>query len=328
MARLRFNGLATVLGGSGLTDSATSITFAAALTHSGGTAVPTIGGGDYIPLTILDGNNVPKEIVHLTAYTSGSTTGTVSRGQQSTTGVAHSVGAKVMQSATVSDLTSAFTTYDNTASGASASTVQAALDELFAAVAALGGAPAEPLAYVANATMGAYQSTTVNVPAHDAGDLLVAFGGSAVALQTVTGWTSQHVSIVANQVMGVHTLAPAPTTEAGTTTAACTWSSGGDNTQATVLAFRGGTASVEYLGAFAGATVPAMTGLTCGTLLYLTKSPSGVTVTAASGTTQRSSNNFVAREMSFSADVVDGEAPSRTFTDATYVVVMGLSGTV
>lgn len=107
MARLRYNGLTAELGAS-LTNSATAATFAAALTHSGGTAVPTISGGNYIPLTILDSAGKVSEIVRLTAYTAGATTGTIARGQESTTGVSHASGDKVVHSATVFDATPTF----------------------------------------------------------------------------------------------------------------------------------------------------------------------------------------------------------------------------
>lgn len=103
MARLRYNGLSATLGAS-LTSSATSATFGAALTHSNGTNVPTISGSDYIPLAILDTSGHLSEIVHLTAYTAGATTGTISRGQEGTTGVAHSSGDKVIHGPTAIDI--------------------------------------------------------------------------------------------------------------------------------------------------------------------------------------------------------------------------------
>lgn len=103
MARLRYNGLSTTVGGSGLTNSATSVTFSAALTYNGGTAVPTITGTDYIPLSILDATGKLSEIVYLTAYTTAGTTGTIGRGKEGTTGVSHSAGDKVTHSPTVED---------------------------------------------------------------------------------------------------------------------------------------------------------------------------------------------------------------------------------
>lgn len=104
MARLRYNGLRSTLGGS-LSSGATTITFLGALAHSGGTAVPTLSGGDYIPLAILDSTTgALEEIVHLTAYTSGATSGTILRGQASTTGVAHSVGDLVVNAPFVADI--------------------------------------------------------------------------------------------------------------------------------------------------------------------------------------------------------------------------------
>lgn len=110
MARLRYNGLTTTLGAS-LTDSATAVTFGAALTHSGGAAVPTISGGNYIPLTILDATGDVSEIVHLTAYTAAATTGTIVRGREGTTGVAHDSGDDMVHAPTVSDV-SALPTID------------------------------------------------------------------------------------------------------------------------------------------------------------------------------------------------------------------------
>lgn len=98
MARLRYNGLRAALAGSGLTNSGTTITFAAGLTHSNGTNVPTLSGSDYIPLAILDSSGYLSEIVHLTAYTAGGTTGTIVRGREGTSGVTHSSGDAVVGS--------------------------------------------------------------------------------------------------------------------------------------------------------------------------------------------------------------------------------------
>lgn len=91
MARLHYNGVTGTLGGS-LTNSATSVTLAAALTHSGGTNVPTVASPDYLPLSILDSTGKLSEVVYVTAYTSGATTATISRGKEGTTGVSHANG--------------------------------------------------------------------------------------------------------------------------------------------------------------------------------------------------------------------------------------------
>jgi hypothetical protein len=103
MARLRYNGLTATLGGS-LTNSGTSITFAAGLTHSGGTNVPTLSGSDYIPLQILGSTGHLSETVYLTAYTAAATTGTIVRGMEGTTGVSHSSGDKVTHGPTIIDM--------------------------------------------------------------------------------------------------------------------------------------------------------------------------------------------------------------------------------
>lgn len=104
MARLKYNGLSTTLGAALASGSTTAITFAAPLTHSGGTAVPTIGAGDYIPFSILDASGMLAEIVYLTAYTTGQTTGTVTRGQEGTTGAARASGGVLLNALTVQDI--------------------------------------------------------------------------------------------------------------------------------------------------------------------------------------------------------------------------------
>lgn len=104
MARLRYNGLAASLG-SALGSAATSVTFSAALTYNGGTAVPTVAAPDVLPLAILDANGVLKEVVNLTAYTSGATTGTIARAQEGTTAAAHDAGRSVVNAPTARDFT-------------------------------------------------------------------------------------------------------------------------------------------------------------------------------------------------------------------------------
>lgn len=112
MTRLHYNGLATgaagatvslALGGS-LTNSATAVTFNAALTYANGTAVPTITGSDYIPLEILDVNGHLSEIVWLTAYTSAATSGTITRGKEGTAGVVHASGDKIVHAVLADDV--------------------------------------------------------------------------------------------------------------------------------------------------------------------------------------------------------------------------------
>lgn len=105
MARLRYNGLTTTLGAA-LTSADTTVTFAAPIAHSGGTPVPTITGTDYIPLSILtssDPDSTVSEIVFLTAYTAGATTGTIARAQESTVATAHASGDAVVHAPTAAD---------------------------------------------------------------------------------------------------------------------------------------------------------------------------------------------------------------------------------
>lgn len=84
--------------GAALTNVETTITFAAAPNFS------TLGTDEYIAL-ILDENaseNGP-EIVHLTTYTAAATTGTIARGMEGTTAVAHSNGEDWLHGPTVKD---------------------------------------------------------------------------------------------------------------------------------------------------------------------------------------------------------------------------------
>lgn len=119
MTRLRYDGLATGASGSLVAaslsgahnNSTTTLTLSAALTHDGGTAVPTITGSDYFMLSILDGDGLVAEIVRVTAYTSGATTATMTRGQEGTPGVAHAGGARVVNAPTVEDFTLPALTY-------------------------------------------------------------------------------------------------------------------------------------------------------------------------------------------------------------------------
>lgn len=90
MARLRYNNSVGTLGAS-LTNSGTTITFASAPSFA------TIVSPDYIPIVLEPAGTSPSanfEIVHLTAYTAGATTGTISRGQEGTSGGAHSNGVE------------------------------------------------------------------------------------------------------------------------------------------------------------------------------------------------------------------------------------------
>lgn len=114
MTRKRYDGLRAALGAS-LTNSATTITFAAPLTYHGSAAdaVPTLTALDYLPLGILDSDGVCCEVVWLTAYTAGAMTGTIVRGKESSTGIAHASGDKVVCSLTARDLHYSGSRFDN-----------------------------------------------------------------------------------------------------------------------------------------------------------------------------------------------------------------------
>lgn len=128
-SRLRYDGLTTTLGAS-LSDDGTAITFSGPLEHAGGTPVPTLAGGDYIALSILNESRQLVEIVHLTAYTEGDSDGTISRGEEGTTGASHTTGAVVLNGANVADFVSEAADIAFTPSGTlAADNVQDAINE-------------------------------------------------------------------------------------------------------------------------------------------------------------------------------------------------------
>ena len=93
--RLRYNNQSGSLGAS-LSSGGTTITFGAA------PGFATIVSPDYIPL-VLEYGSTTEEIVWLTAYTAGATTGTIVRGQEGSTGISHSSGVSWANNATAFD---------------------------------------------------------------------------------------------------------------------------------------------------------------------------------------------------------------------------------
>lgn len=103
--RLRYDGVESALL-SELTEGSPLINLTDFLYHDGdsiNSRVPSLVGDEYISLTILDANYRLAEIVHLTAYTEGATTGTIERGQEGTSDKTHAAGSKVIHSASVED---------------------------------------------------------------------------------------------------------------------------------------------------------------------------------------------------------------------------------
>ena len=85
MARLRFNNISS-------RGASNPITFADGVTTTGAwaspPAFPTIASPDYA-VVIAEPDTDNEEITYLTAYTAGATTGTFSRGQEGSSGLAH-----------------------------------------------------------------------------------------------------------------------------------------------------------------------------------------------------------------------------------------------
>lgn len=104
MTRLRYAGVVGTVGSGNMTNSATSHTFTAALTYANGVTVPTLTGSDYFMLSILDTSGNLSEVVKVTAYNSSTKAATLVRGQEGTSGVAHTSGDKVTMAVYASDI--------------------------------------------------------------------------------------------------------------------------------------------------------------------------------------------------------------------------------
>lgn len=103
--RMRFDGLEVHLA-SPINEAQQQIFMDVPLTHSGGVSIPDVpadAGDEYVPLAILDANNRLLEIIHLTDYAEGSTTGLVRRGEEGTAPRPHAQGASVVHAATIQD---------------------------------------------------------------------------------------------------------------------------------------------------------------------------------------------------------------------------------
>lgn len=100
--RLKYNNVGDVTGSANpatlSTSTTTTITWPSAPSN-----LPTIASPDYVVL-VLEPNTVNEEIVYLTAYTAGATSGTVTRAQEGTTGQIHTSVAWV-NGPTLSDFT-------------------------------------------------------------------------------------------------------------------------------------------------------------------------------------------------------------------------------
>lgn len=99
MGRIRTNFQKGTLGAS-LTNSGTTITFASA------PGFATLAAGEYVPL-VLGYDEADPEIVYLTAYTSGATSGTIARGKEGTSGTARDNGDKWLHGIFAGDLPAA-----------------------------------------------------------------------------------------------------------------------------------------------------------------------------------------------------------------------------
>jgi hypothetical protein len=101
--RMRYDGLETYLNAQ-LNPGVTSIAFKTQLSADGGAPIATLQANEYIALSILDANYRLAEIVYLTAYSSGSLSGTIERGAEGTlSDKTHPQNNKVIHAATVVD---------------------------------------------------------------------------------------------------------------------------------------------------------------------------------------------------------------------------------
>jgi hypothetical protein len=91
VARLRFNNLSSFGTTNPITLSSGST---ATATWSSTPGFPTIAAPDFAVI-VVEPDTANEEILYLTAFTSGATTGTVLRAQEGTTGITHTATAWV-----------------------------------------------------------------------------------------------------------------------------------------------------------------------------------------------------------------------------------------
>ena len=112
MARLRYNLVETTLA-AGIDDNDTAVTFSTALQESG-VDIPTVAAPDYLPITLSG-----SEIVWLTAYTTGATSGTIERNptDEDQVPITHLTGASVQHNPTKLDFTGGAAAFDEEKDG-------------------------------------------------------------------------------------------------------------------------------------------------------------------------------------------------------------------
>jgi hypothetical protein len=86
VSRLRFNNISGTAAGNGLTFTSATTTTG---TWASAPAFPAIVFPDFA-VVVVNPDQANEEIVYLTAYTPGATSGTFSRAQEGSTGAAHS----------------------------------------------------------------------------------------------------------------------------------------------------------------------------------------------------------------------------------------------
>jgi hypothetical protein len=103
--RLRYDGVETYLANP-LVAGSNLITFTSPLMRDGGLPVETLNADEYLVLTILDENYVLDEILYLTDYKQGETTGYVDRAMEGTRSENHAANSKVVHAPTALDFIS------------------------------------------------------------------------------------------------------------------------------------------------------------------------------------------------------------------------------
>ena len=110
MSRIRSNFQTGTLDLGGLTTGGTTAS------SSAFASLPVVTNPDVLAIS-LEPDTVNQEIVWVTAHSSGATSCTISRGQESTTAIAHAIDAVWVHGPTVADFVSGVTSVASTSSG-------------------------------------------------------------------------------------------------------------------------------------------------------------------------------------------------------------------
>ena len=182
--------------------------------------VQTIVAPDYVPLSLLSPvTGLVSEIVWLTAYTAGATTGTITRAQEGTTAATHAVGDVATHDATVYDFSSLSAGLGPAVLGyASTTTPQSGIGTTEVALTGMSVSAVVPAGHRVRIT---FYNTLAQTVAPGRQDIWIRQDGAPIQTASydavVGGFREFNVTGIASPTAGAHTWTVGCATSAGST---------------------------------------------------------------------------------------------------------------